>query len=158
MAQFYSHPWQMAALVALIVLVIVVVAWLIFRRRPTPEEVERQRRSFLSRYGRVVDGMLLDLREIEAPDGGTLTMLLFSYTIGGVDYACSQEITHMSDVLDAASIRPGFPCSVRYQPGKPQNSIVVAEEWSGLRTQFPMRPTFKARHPFNRNQPGGHGK
>ena len=31
----------------------------------------------------------------------------------------------------------GFPCSARYQPGNPQNSIVVAEEWSGLRMGLP---------------------
>lgn len=146
----------MAALVTLITLVIVAVVRLILRRRPTPEEVERQRRRFLSRYGRVVDGVVLELREVEAPDGQTLTMLLFSYTIGGVDYACSQEITHMGDVVDTASICPGFPCSVRYQPGKPQNSIVVAEEWSGLRTSFSLPSPFKARRQAGRNKPDDH--
>ncbi len=42
----------------------------------------------------------------------------------------------MSAVVDAAKVRAGFPCTVRYQPGNPQNSIVVAEEWTGLREGF----------------------
>ena len=43
-------------------------------------------------------------------------------------------------VVDVAQIRAGFPCSVRYQPGNPQNSIVVAEQWSGLRIGLPQLP------------------
>jgi hypothetical protein len=43
----------------------------------------------------------------------------------------------MQDVVDPAEVRAGFPCSVRYMPGSPQNSIVVAEEWSGLRVTLP---------------------
>jgi hypothetical protein len=65
-------------------------------------------------------------------------MLLFNYRIGGVDYECSQDITDMGAILDPAHVRAGFPCSVRYQPGNPQNSIVVAEEWSGLRAGLPV--------------------
>jgi hypothetical protein len=37
-------------------------------------------------------------------------------------------------------MRAGFPCSVRYQTGSPQNSIVIAEGWSGLRTSLPTFP------------------
>ena len=92
--------------------------------------------------GRLVDGMLLDIYEVEAEDGRTLTMLLFSYRIGGVDYECSQDITAMRDVVDAVEVRAGFPCTVRYQPGNPQNSIVVAEGWTGLRDGLPQLPAF----------------
>ena len=70
--------------------------------------------------------------EVEAKDGRTLTLLLFSYRIGGVDYECSQDITAMRDVVNAAEVRAGFPCTVRYQPGNPHNSIVVGEGWTGL--------------------------
>jgi hypothetical protein len=88
--------------------------------------------------------MLLDVCEVEAParskkeQSRTLTMLLFSYRIGGVDYESSQDITDMHSVLDAAQVRAGFPCTARYQPGNPHNSIVVAEEWSGLRAGLPV--------------------
>jgi hypothetical protein len=60
-------------------------------------------------------------------------MLEYSYRIGGVEYECSQDITLMREVVNPAEVRAGFPCSVRYLPGAPQNSIVVAEHWSGLR-------------------------
>jgi hypothetical protein len=116
--------------------------WLLTRKRPTPEELERQRRKFLVQSGRIVDGMLLDVCDVDAEDGRTLSMVLFSYRIGGVDYECSQDITDMGDVLTPAQVRAGFPCSVRYQPGNAQNSIVVAEEWSGLRVGLPAQHVY----------------
>jgi hypothetical protein len=69
-------------------------------------------------------------------------MLLFNYRIAGVDYECSQDITAMGDIVNPANVRAGFPCSVRYQPGNPQNSIVVAEGWTGLREGIPQLPVF----------------
>jgi hypothetical protein len=92
--------------------------------------------------------MLLDICEVEAPPRSkteparTLTMLVYSYRIGGVDYESSQDITDMSGVVDAAQVRAGFPCTARYQPGSPQNSIVVAEEWTGLRAGLPVLPAY----------------
>jgi hypothetical protein len=46
-------------------------------------------------------------------------------------------------------VRAGFPCSIRYQPGGPQNSIVVAEEWSGLRMGLPVLPMFDDPEPLD---------
>lgn len=136
------NTWEIACGVALIVLLGAFALWLILRRRPTPEEVERARRLFLVQSGRLVDGMLLDICEVPIEDGRTLTMLLYNYRIGGVDYECSQDITDMSGVVDPAQVRAGFPSTVRYQPGNPQNSIVVAEEWTGLRAGLPVLPSF----------------
>jgi hypothetical protein len=113
------------------------------------------RRLFLARSGRLVDGMMLDVCEVDCPAiskkeiDRTLTMLLFSYRIGGVDYESSQDITEMSGVIDATQVRAGFPCSVRYQPGNPQNSIVVAEEWSGLREGLPVFPSYEDPDPVD---------
>jgi len=129
--------------------------WLVFRKRPTADELERGRRRFLVQSGRLVDGMLLDVCEVEAvpvakeESGRTLTMLVYSYRIGGVDYECSQDITGMSEVLDPAHVRAGFPCTVRYQPGNPQNSIVIAEEWSGLREGLPQYPIYDDPEPLD---------
>ena len=99
--------------------------------------------------------MFLDICEVEAPAkpkkeaGRMLTMLLYSYRIGGVDYECSQNITNMTGVVDAAQVRAGFPCTVRYQPGNPQNSIVVAEEWTGLRAGLPQYPAYDDPDPID---------
>jgi hypothetical protein len=131
------NQWEIAAGSVTIAVLGAVALWLVFRKRPTAEEIERARRQFLVQSGRLVDGMLLDICEVDAEDGRKLTMLLYSYIIGGVDYQCSQDITDMGAILDPAQVRAGFPCSVRSQPGHPQNSIVVAEEWSGLRMGLP---------------------
>ena len=81
-------------------------------------------------------------------------MLLYEYRIGGVDYECSQDITTMQDVVDVPAVRAGFPCSVRYQPGNPQNSIVVSEKWSGLRASLPALPAYDRRPSFDRRSLG----
>lgn len=137
-----KYEWEIAAWLTASAALTAFAAWLIFRRRPTAEELERARRQFLVQSGRIVDGMLLDFYDITAEDGRTLTMLLFNYRIAGVDYECSQDITSMRGVVDTAQVRAGFPCSVRYQPGNPQNSIVVAEGWSGLRESLPQLHSF----------------
>jgi hypothetical protein len=154
MTHIYENVGEIATAVAMIA-ALALGLWLIFRPRPTPEELERARRQFLAHSGRLVDGMLLDVCELEAPakqkDGPsrTLTLLVYKYRIGGVDYESSQDITDMHSVLDAEQVRAGFPCSARYQPGSPQNSIVVAEEWSGLRVGLPVLPAYDDPDPID---------
>jgi hypothetical protein len=137
-----TNTWEIASGVAVIAAMGSAAFWLLFRKRPTAEELERARRQFLVQSGRLSDGMLLDIFEVESEDGRTLTMLLFSYRVGGVDYECSQDITDMPGAVDTNQVRAGFPCTVRSQPGNPQNSIVVAEEWSGLRVGLPVLPAY----------------
>jgi len=152
MTNLNANEWEtVASLVALGALAI----WMVLRKRPTPEELERARRQFLVQSGRLVDGMLLDVCEVQAPaksksePGRNLILLLYNYRIGGVNYECSQDITDMPGVVDAAHVRAGFPCTVRYQPGHPQNSIVVAEEWTGLRAGLPVLPAFDDPDPLD---------
>jgi len=122
--------------------------WWLRRRRPTIDEIEQARRARLSIAGRLVDGMLLDLREMADESGRTRTFLFFSYSIGGVEYECSQDITVFREAPQPAQVRAGFPCSVRYLPGSPENSIVVAEDWSGLRIEPPhFTPSPKLKNP-----------
>jgi hypothetical protein len=137
----HTNPWEITAAAASIVILGAAGLWLVFRKRPTAEELERARRQFLVHSGRLVDGMLLDICEFKGEDGRILTMLLYKYRLGGVDYECSQDITDMPGVVDAGEVRAGFPCTVRSQPGNPQNSIVIAEEWTGLRMGLPALPS-----------------
>lgn len=157
MIHLTTSDWEIAAGLTLMMGVGTVAAWLVFRKRPTAEEVERARRTFLVKSGRLVDGMLLDVCDVEAaiPEKskdqvpGTLTMLLFSYRIAGAEYQCSQDVTNLTEVVDATQVRAGFPCTVRYQPGNPQNSIVIAEEWTGLRAGLPVLPLFDDPDPID---------
>jgi hypothetical protein len=143
------NPWVIGAGLAVLACLAALVFWFYLRKRPTVQELERVRRQFLVQSGRIVDGMLLDVCQVDAEDGRTLTMLLFSYRIAGVDYECSQDVTDMREVVDTAQVRAGFPCSVRYQPGNPQNSIVVAELWTGLRIGLPQLPVYEDPDPID---------
>ena len=155
MNQLSANTWVIAAAAAFIVALLVAGLWLLLRKGPTPDERERARRQFLSHSGRVVDGMLLDICEVEGAakikngPSRTLTMLLYNYRIGGVNYESSQDVTDLLREGDAAQVRAGFPCSARYQPGNPQNSIVVSEEWSGLRAGLPVLPSFEDPDPID---------
>lgn len=133
--------WETASALLLAASAVASAVWWFRRHRPSPDEIERARRMKLALSGRLVDGMLLDVRTLPLSEDRTLTMLEYSYRIGGVEYECSQDITQMREIVDPAEVRAGFPCSVRYLPGSPQNSIVVAEEWSGLRVALPELPT-----------------
>jgi hypothetical protein len=149
MVLLHSNGWEIAGWLSGVGAVAGAAAWMAFRKRPSPEEVERARREFLVQSGRLVDGMLLDNYEVQADDGHSLTMLLFNYEIGGVNYECSQDITALRGMLNVDDVRAGFPCTVRYQPGNPQNSIVVAEGWTGLREGLPQFPEFESPDPLD---------
>jgi hypothetical protein len=141
MNRIHITAWEIAAGVAALAAIAAPLVWLATRKKPSAEEVERARRALLVQMGRLVDGQLLDFYELESAKtrkepARMLTLLLFSYRIGGVDYECSQDITDMSEVVDVNQIQAGFPCTVRYQSGNPQNSIVVAEGWTGLRPKL----------------------
>ena len=129
-------------------------AWMFLRKRPSAEELEIARRQSLTQTGRLVDGTLLDVCEVPAGDGRILNMLLYEYRIGGVDYECTQDVTTMREFVDVATVRAGLPCSVRYQPGNPQNSIVVAEKWTGIRANLPVLPAYDPRRGFDRRSLG----
>jgi len=139
------NVWEAAAGVSVIAGMAVGAVLYLRRKRPTEEELERARRKLLAQSGRLIDGMLLDVREITLEDGRELTMLEYSYRSAGVDYECSQDITTLLGVVDTGLMRAGFPCTVRYQPGNPQNSIVISESWSGLRSTLPVFPHVDSR-------------
>ena len=133
MMQITLREWQIASAAAGVALAAAGALWWLNRKRPTEEELEQERREMLVNFGRIVDGMLLDCFQISNEDGQSRDMLLYQYEISGVTYECSQDITALSAILDPAKIKIGMPCSIRYQPGSPENSLLVAERWSGLR-------------------------
>ena len=106
--------------------------WLV-RHRKSPEERERERRAALNAIGRLTDGTVLDVTEIEDPQLGAQQLVIYSYDVAGVQYECSQDVTHLRQFVDLHSCRLGLPASVKYDPHNPSNSIVTSETWSGLR-------------------------
>ncbi len=100
------------------------VIWLVLRNRPSPEARERQRRLEVNAKGRMTDATLVDLRENE---------LHYTYTVWGVEYMASQDISALADYLLPGPGTLVGPATVKYIPANPANSIVICEEWSGLR-------------------------
>jgi hypothetical protein len=144
--------WEIVSSLAVAATAAACAVWWFRRRRPTADEIEQARRALLAHEGRLVDGMLLDVCEMESTDARTLTLLVYNYRIGGVDYECSQDVTTMREIVNPAEVRVGFPCSVRYHQRNPQNSIIVAEEWSGLRDGLPQLRNFSPLSPDKQNQ------
>lgn len=112
------------------------VLYLVFRKRPTEDELERQRREALVRMGRISDGTVLDISDLTEEESGRkggMQLVMYQYEVAGVVYECSQDVSTLRDYIDIHTMRLSFPCSVRYNPHQPTNSIIVAETWSGLR-------------------------
>jgi len=142
-----------AVLVALAV--VAVIFWL--RRKPADTaEIERQRRAYLNRVGRIVEGQVLEVVDhghLSPPgksngqgahraglfssrrDGRAARsqrLLYYTYSISGVTYETAQDITGFEERLHLTRVAAGQIASVKYDPSNPSNSILLADDWSGL--------------------------
>ncbi len=109
-------------------------AYLLLRRKPKgPDAQERERRAWLDRVGRITDGTVIDVQEMQSDGQKPATFLIFQYDVAGVSYEASQDVTYLRQLINLQSCRLGLPTSVRYDPQNPGNSIVVSERWMGLR-------------------------
>lgn len=101
--------------------------------RKSADQREQERRLRLSRAGRITDGTIIDVNEMETPGSGPMQLLIYQYDVAGVQYECSQDVTHLRQFIDLHSCRLGLPASVKYDPQNPGNSILLSEEWNGVR-------------------------
>ena len=110
-------------------------AYALMRRKPkTPEDLERERRSWLDGIGRITDGTVIDVQEMPPSNGRhAAVLLIYKYDVAGVSYECSQDVTYLRHWINLHSCRLGLHTSVKYDPQNPGNSIVVSESWMGLR-------------------------
>lgn len=114
------------------------------KNKKSPEELEKERRSDLTRGGRIIDGNVIDVLELEEDKTGQqMILLVYNYDVAGVTYEASQDVTHLRQFIDLYSCRLGLPASVKYDPHNPSDSIVISETWSGLRKPtivIPQKP------------------
>ena len=103
------------------------------RHRKTPEQREQERRLHISNSGRITDGTVIDVSEMKLNGSGELQLLIYQYDVAGVSYEASQDVTHLRHMVDLHTCRLGLPASIKYDPTNPGNSIVIAENWTGLR-------------------------
>jgi hypothetical protein len=137
-----------------------VVLWL--RRKPaTSHDLEHQRRAYLNRVGRIVEGQVLEIvdhshaansgqqaagnekagiiptgfltkRQSLAHADGPQKLLYYTYAISGVTYETAQDVTGLEERLYLSRVAAGQTASVKYDPSNPSNSILLADDWSGL--------------------------
>ncbi len=114
------------------------------KSKKSSDQLEVERRTELTRFGRILDGSVIDVQELEDTETGQqMILLIYTYDVAGVSYEASQDVTHLRQFIDLYSCRLGFPASIKYDPHNPGDSIVISETWSGLR-KSPIRVPVRA--------------
>lgn len=105
-------------------------AFVVYRIRSQPKDKEKYRRTMINLHGRLGDATITEVAD---------NSIYYSYSVGGVLYAASQDISQLAEYIPADPERlAGGTASLKYSPQNPANSIVLCEEWSGLRTSRPI--------------------
>jgi hypothetical protein len=126
------------------------IVYTFFRPTESSEEIERKRRLHLNQIGRIAEGQIVELAE-HAPaaqekpkrvlpsraramtETGPRHLVSYSYAISGVTFHTAQDITGLEGQIRFERLVAGQPASVKYDPSNPSDSILVADDWSGLR-------------------------
>jgi hypothetical protein len=108
--------------ILLMILGAMVYSWR--KRRPSAAEVERRRRELIASIGKVGDGTITEVQ-----DG----LISYNYHVRGIEYTTSQDISALESHMTTDSGVMLGPSSVKYDPRNPANSIVVSEQWNGIR-------------------------
>ena len=128
---------------------IAMIAYAFFRPAEDPEDIERKRRLHLNQIGRIAEGQVVELvahppepratkglfgsRARPLVDSSPRQFVSYSYAISGVTYHTAQDITGLESQVRFDKLAAGQPASIKYDPSNPTDSILVADDWSGLR-------------------------
>ena len=146
-----SADWKlMLAMGGTAVAAVAMIAYAFFRPAEEPEDIERKRRPHLNQIGRIAEGQVVEL-VAHAPEPREKSKRLFrsrlqpladlrprqlvsySYAISGVTYHTAQDVTGLESQVRFDKLAAGQPASIKYDPSNPTDSILVADDWSGLR-------------------------
>ncbi|HEY6268626.1 MAG TPA: hypothetical protein VIX11_10040 [Candidatus Acidoferrum sp.] len=133
-----------------LVAAVAMIAYAFFRPAVNPEDEERKRRLHLNQIGRIAEGQIVEL--VERPpeskearkglfgasarplkDMRPRHLVSYSYLISGVTYQTAQDITGLESQIRLERLVAGQPASIKYDAANPSDSILVADDWSGLR-------------------------
>jgi hypothetical protein len=126
--------------------------YFVFRKKPEDqEEAERQRRAYLNRIGRIAEGQIVEVsdpstarppaeirpqpplvRPVATARLSVPRLLYYSYSISGVTYETAQDVSGLEEQAQLSRVVAGQHASVKYDPSNPSNSILLADDWSGL--------------------------
>jgi hypothetical protein len=123
----WPYPAAEAGVLALAIVALAMLAVAGFRAwrasRMPFEERERRRRAMLVARGKMGDALLVEVRD---------DLLFFTYDVRGMEYTASQDVSALKQLVPQDLSALG-PVGVKYLPENPANSIVLAEDWTGLR-------------------------
>jgi hypothetical protein len=105
-------------------------AVLLFRKGPDAAEKERFRLNALQEQGRLALGHVVDVR------GQTV---FYGYEVSGVGYTAAQDLAQFFDADDPVLLALAGPVNIKFDRANPSNSMIHAEQWSGL--GLPTRTT-----------------
>lgn len=114
-------PLALLGLLLLAALAAGILAYL--QSRTDPVARERRRRLEVNSRGRIAEAVITEVRD---------DSLYYSYTVRGVQYTASQDITSLRSLLPEDTAILVGPATLKYSVENPANSILVCEEWSGL--------------------------
>jgi hypothetical protein len=97
----------------------------VLRIRRKPKDKEKLRRLEVNASGRLGDATITDITD---------DAIIYEYSVGGLTYTASQDISQLRELIPADPHRLiGRPASLKYSTQNPANSILLCEDWSGLR-------------------------
>jgi hypothetical protein len=129
---------------------ILMIVYAFCRPAEDPEAIERKRRLHLNQIGRIAEGQVVELaahpaeprssgkrifgsRARPLATSNLRQLVSYSYSISGVTYHTAQDITGLEGQVRWDKLAAGQPASIKYDPSNPTDSILVADDWSGLR-------------------------
>ena len=121
-----TTPVQLALLSAAGVAVVGAASYVLLQsRRPSPDERERRRRLQVNSAGRLIDGLVKDVKGMT---------VFYGYSWRRIHYDCSRDLSAMTSMLPPDAESLVGPLTVKFTPQSPYNSIVLCESWSGFST------------------------
>ena len=149
MKTLFADPKTLLALIVAVLAAVGILFYAFFRPSADPEEAERKRRLHLNQIGRIAEGQVVELMqhpiEEETAEKGLFSsksrplghrfrhIVSYTYSISGVTYQTGQDITGLESQVRLERLVAGQPASIKYDPSNPVDSILVADDWSGLR-------------------------
>jgi hypothetical protein len=113
--------------------VVAVGIYIVWRIRRKPKDKEQQRRLEVNSNGRLGDATILEI---------TGDAIFYEYSVRGITYTASQDISKLRELIPGDVERLiGRPASLKYSSQNPANSILLCEEWSGLRAGPANQPS-----------------
>jgi hypothetical protein len=123
-------------LVVVAAALVVLGLYILFRIRRKPKDKEMRRRLSVNVHGRLGDATITEVQD---------NTIFYSYSVGGVTYTASQDISQLLAQIPSDIEKLIGPVSLKYSPRNPANSIIVCEQWSGLRVKPSTDPPVSAR-------------